>query len=312
MDPLAPEYPWYTPYQFAGNKVIEAIDLEGLEEYKVTQRSFAPWERFGSIFGVFPNSFVGDRRGFSLLPSTSKTPGIPYSTASARVHQVGNIDLGKDGFVDGELGSYQYSSVTRGKANFLSPKDTETYGLDRGKETFKDDNLRLKMQASDPLIGIGSNSDADKWFKSLQTPDIEWNLNVKIKNMGEHISIEGTLTGKSFPAYENFIEDKRGQKVFLTAVSAPKKDDLAQELLNPFHDYREEILMQIDIGEDGNFTGTLRTGQNVITGGYWVSNVFIPTKTEVRWSGDKKIEDWNLIHLQKKPAPDCNGDCGGK
>ena len=32
VDPLAPEYPWYTPYQFAGNKPIWAIDLDGLEE----------------------------------------------------------------------------------------------------------------------------------------------------------------------------------------------------------------------------------------------------------------------------------------
>lgn len=31
VDPLSAEYPWYTPYQFAGNTPIWAIDLEGLE-----------------------------------------------------------------------------------------------------------------------------------------------------------------------------------------------------------------------------------------------------------------------------------------
>ncbi|EJF54867.1 RHS repeat-associated core domain protein [Saprospira grandis DSM 2844] len=31
VDPLAPDYPWYTPYQFAGNKPIVFIDLDGLE-----------------------------------------------------------------------------------------------------------------------------------------------------------------------------------------------------------------------------------------------------------------------------------------
>jgi RHS repeat-associated protein len=35
VDPLAPDYPWYTPYQFAGNTPIWAIDLDGLEEYTV-------------------------------------------------------------------------------------------------------------------------------------------------------------------------------------------------------------------------------------------------------------------------------------
>ena len=33
QDPLFKSYPWYTPYQFAGNTPIQAIDLDGLEEY---------------------------------------------------------------------------------------------------------------------------------------------------------------------------------------------------------------------------------------------------------------------------------------
>ncbi|MDG1518556.1 MAG: RHS repeat-associated core domain-containing protein [Flavobacteriales bacterium] len=33
VDPLSPYYPWYTPYQFAGNKPIWASDLDGLEEF---------------------------------------------------------------------------------------------------------------------------------------------------------------------------------------------------------------------------------------------------------------------------------------
>ncbi|UTW66287.1 RHS repeat-associated core domain-containing protein [bacterium SCSIO 12643] len=32
VDPLTKSYPWYTPYQFAGNTPIWAIDLDGLEE----------------------------------------------------------------------------------------------------------------------------------------------------------------------------------------------------------------------------------------------------------------------------------------
>lgn len=32
-DPLTMSYPWYTPYQFAGNRPINSIDLDGLEEY---------------------------------------------------------------------------------------------------------------------------------------------------------------------------------------------------------------------------------------------------------------------------------------
>jgi RHS repeat-associated protein len=32
VDPLTKSYPWYTPYQFAGNKPIKFIDLDGAEE----------------------------------------------------------------------------------------------------------------------------------------------------------------------------------------------------------------------------------------------------------------------------------------
>jgi len=32
LDPLEQSYPWYTPYQFAGNKPIWAVDLDGKEE----------------------------------------------------------------------------------------------------------------------------------------------------------------------------------------------------------------------------------------------------------------------------------------
>jgi RHS repeat-associated protein len=33
VDPLTSSYPWYTPYQFAGNKPIWAVDIDGLEEF---------------------------------------------------------------------------------------------------------------------------------------------------------------------------------------------------------------------------------------------------------------------------------------
>jgi RHS repeat-associated protein len=33
VDPITKDYPWYTPYQFAGNTPIQAIDLDGLEPF---------------------------------------------------------------------------------------------------------------------------------------------------------------------------------------------------------------------------------------------------------------------------------------
>ena len=54
VDPLAKSYTWYTPYQFAGNKPIWAVDLDGLEEKIVTQTFYD--HGLGQIFIQMQNS----------------------------------------------------------------------------------------------------------------------------------------------------------------------------------------------------------------------------------------------------------------
>jgi RHS repeat-associated protein len=39
VDPLTSEYPHYTPYSFSGNKVINSIELEGLEEFLIIREN---------------------------------------------------------------------------------------------------------------------------------------------------------------------------------------------------------------------------------------------------------------------------------
>jgi hypothetical protein len=40
VDPLSKSYPWYTPYQFAGNTPIQAIDLDGAEPVYVCMNNY--------------------------------------------------------------------------------------------------------------------------------------------------------------------------------------------------------------------------------------------------------------------------------
>jgi RHS repeat-associated protein len=40
VDPLTNNYSWYTPYQFAGNTPIQAVDLDGLEEKPTTLEQY--------------------------------------------------------------------------------------------------------------------------------------------------------------------------------------------------------------------------------------------------------------------------------
>ena len=49
MDPLFAGYPYYTPYQFAGNRPIWAIDLDGLEELCKTRKKIIIIKEWGTI-----------------------------------------------------------------------------------------------------------------------------------------------------------------------------------------------------------------------------------------------------------------------
>ncbi|HEX7367312.1 MAG TPA: RHS repeat-associated core domain-containing protein [Pelobium sp.] len=54
IDPKASSFPWYTPYQFAGNTPIMAIDLDGLEPaYFATRRSNGTTKLTLAVIGMF-------------------------------------------------------------------------------------------------------------------------------------------------------------------------------------------------------------------------------------------------------------------
>lgn len=75
VDPLTSSYPWYTPYQFAGNKPIAAIDIDGLEEW------VAIFNGDGSLFG-----FVYDEK-LTPLPHGQIYQTVVSSSESA-INQV--------------------------------------------------------------------------------------------------------------------------------------------------------------------------------------------------------------------------------
>src|SRR5690606_32514765 len=73
VDPLAKEYPWYTPYQFSGNKVIALNELEGLEEGKLdidenAKTAILTWKK---VYYV-----VSDGRGKVMSPNLIDTSEI--------------------------------------------------------------------------------------------------------------------------------------------------------------------------------------------------------------------------------------------
>jgi RHS repeat-associated protein len=79
VDPLSISYPWYTPYQFAGNKPIIAIDIDGLEEAIVTFYKTKSGQTIVRIKYVDPKDRK-DGEGFDYIDQTTN----PNNTSAVR------------------------------------------------------------------------------------------------------------------------------------------------------------------------------------------------------------------------------------
>jgi RHS repeat-associated protein len=86
VDPLKDNYPFYTPYQYAGNKPINSIDLDGLEEAnKVDQSKNTPQDttmpppdkRFQSVAEAVMNKYKG-AQGVNVGVRTINQDGTFY------------------------------------------------------------------------------------------------------------------------------------------------------------------------------------------------------------------------------------------
>ncbi len=149
IDPLAQKYPWYTPYQFAGNKVIAFVELEGLEEAPATIGQggcvgTGNWQKTGeggkileegysaSYENGTTKSWIKDRtEGVWVLQNelgslsyrSSSASSAPAQTAEATFSQ--NIDA--IGF-DGSFRDYN-ASFTKAMSSYLEQKGMHKLAL---------------------------------------------------------------------------------------------------------------------------------------------------------------------------------------
>ncbi len=82
-DPLFKGYPWYTPYQFAGNNPVWAIDIDGLEELRVTKTKHVIKSVIIQSNGERPQGdvmiIVNGKKKKVTVGTVIKTPGYPGS-----------------------------------------------------------------------------------------------------------------------------------------------------------------------------------------------------------------------------------------
>jgi len=236
VDPLSKSYPWYTPYQFAGNKPIAAKDLDGLEELWITNNCFAPFALFGSdLFGSYSGD--GEKRRFG--------DGGTYRT-SGRAHI--NLNTGE-------------------KPTFVAGSATSTYHRKFGPDYV----IESKSRIEDHNYSVSS----DKNFHYIQMHiagsnqaslfgafvDIDNHVNIYFEKNPQDKSkvlVHGYVQGDRFPANETILNDKNGNQIILGVSShnGPNKN-LGPYLNLPGDNKRDmqEFGMTILFNKDETFKG---------------------------------------------------------
>jgi len=208
VDPLTKNYPWYTPYQFAGNKPIWAIDVDGLEEY-IYQYTLVDDEV--TFIGKITNSqikAITDGRnsilGFQVMDKRTGKPMDPTEIGMAQ-YQYFDADGGRlyaRRSVEGQIGPGENPMMEDWTGNFLG---SVYIGPNNPPEFEGRDDYRREPQDAADAIAMQHDIDFDNaipgglhgWEGSKS--DLSTPANYDARNSANAILKSGTdnVTGKS-------------------------------------------------------------------------------------------------------------------
>src|SRR5690606_27028700 len=87
VDPITSQYPWYSPYQIAGNTPIQAIDLDGLEPMKAGTVSKVAYMNNSNATVVVSEVTLKVQ---VINMSSTKTEHLNLSNVRAYINEFGN------------------------------------------------------------------------------------------------------------------------------------------------------------------------------------------------------------------------------
>jgi|GEM_PF-2835535 len=163
VDPLAEKFPHYTPYQFAGNRVPNAIDLEGLEEYLVIKR----YDKDNHLKSISVNTHRNSKGDLVNQQLSNSKTGTDYSKNS-----VLTVGIKADG-----TKTYQSSAALDKLSQKVvdANKDSKSIEHDKSTKLGNTESLNLTSNSKEGLKSSRSES-ADITLK--QDFEFQFNKNV--------------------------------------------------------------------------------------------------------------------------------------
>ena len=149
VDPLTKSYAWYTPYQFAGNTPIQAIDIDGLEEFIIHYETFENSKGEAILYKVNHRYLTQAERGnhnpstFMIDNATTSSSIIitkydkKYLERNSKTHGVGTNYLENEAYKRTisqfrKDGGYLGQSVTQDGSDILQLNTTIYFNTDQG------------------------------------------------------------------------------------------------------------------------------------------------------------------------------------
>jgi hypothetical protein len=163
VDPLTHKFPFYSPYQYAGNKPIQFIDLDGAEE--ATPAEPGKTNENGTKSGGIDNARAG-QSGETLdkIAHAPKGDGKPPSISDAITLKLtigGQVGLDANLFgkkpvqAEVNLGSKDLIGISEGEGVYLGQKDAPTYsGAGIGFAGFSASSQEKATTTETPRVGI--------------------------------------------------------------------------------------------------------------------------------------------------------------
>jgi len=236
VDPLFKSYPGNSQYAFAENDLISCIDLEGLEKYKVTMRTFLPY------------TYVWEPQSDNIIDMANTRWYPQYN--DVMVH--GGYKSEQQFYIDFDKNKTSY---VPGPMHPTVSKDLTTGNVmvDRNKG-LGDKGTQIEGRGTSAYIDayISTSNPATPWW--LPTPAIDYSLFMVVNKDGSY-SLNGTWDG--FPALEVFMENLETGQVDLIYFN--NTSDAGKELND--RNNPAEILNLMPAKGDQNVskTGTMGT-----------------------------------------------------
>lgn len=215
VDPLFKSYPWFTPYQFAGNTPIWAVDLDGLEDKKTNDGGGDPNKPNEEFAKRAESIYNENSEKFENADSPEERIEIAENTVTQMIELAKEVgfDLAAnhlEHYMDGEGATlYDDWSLLSGYEVIRDAVEVNKTRLQKGVEGYENENLDSRQ------IGLKETAKSLEDGETLTYTSETWSRLVEFPEGTDAYYAYGTATLKT---YATFTLTRVGNEVTVSAT----------------------------------------------------------------------------------------------